>query len=114
MSFMRARASSSPATAWIPITGPKLSSRISSMRWSTPARTVGSNQEPGPSLRRPPMRTRAPFARASSTWASSTSSCAGRVTGPMKVASSVGSPTTKDRTHFTNVSTKASWIRSWT
>ena len=36
------------------------------------------------------------------------------VTGPMKVVSSVGSPTTKARPSSRNASTKASWIRSWT
>ena len=46
------------------------------------AQTVGSNQLPGPGPRRPPQRKVAPFASASATWASRTSSCGARVIAP--------------------------------
>ena len=66
-----------------PITGPKLSSRITAIEWFTSTSTVGSNQLPLPLTRLPPASTFAPFFTASFTCASSTFSCGARVSGPM-------------------------------
>ncbi len=63
--------------------GPKLSSRITAIVWSTPVRTVGSNQLPARAIALAAGHELAPLATASPTCASSTSSCGARVSGPM-------------------------------
>ena len=88
--------------------GPKLSSRISSIEWSTWLNTVGSNQWPGAGRRAPPMSSFAPLSFASATCRSSTSSCGARVSGPMYVSSLAGSPSLNPRTSLTKASTNAS------
>ena len=65
------------------ITGPKVSSTMMSIEWSTSTSTVGSNHSPGSSLRRPPVSTLAPLPTASAMWRSTMSSCAGNVIDPM-------------------------------
>ena len=67
MSFAIRTASSVSLPSSPPITGPKVSSRITFMEWSASAITVGSYQSPGWSFRLPPVRILAPFSRASST-----------------------------------------------
>ena len=63
--------------------GPKLSSRITAIEWSTSTSTVGSNQLPARLDALPPTDEVAPLATASATCASSTASCGARVIGPM-------------------------------
>ena len=82
MSLASSIACSTSRTFITGITGPKVSSRITFIEWSTSAITVGSYQSPGPSLRLPPVRIRAPAARASSTWAETISVWAGEVIAP--------------------------------
>ena len=76
-------ASSTSRTFITGITGPKVSSRITFIEWSTSAMTVGSYQSPAPSLRLPPVSTRAPAARASSTCSETMSTWAGEVIAPI-------------------------------
>ena len=63
--------------------GPKLSSRISAIEWSTFANTVGANQLPLPLTGAPPSSSVAPLRFASATCVFSTSSCGLRVMAPM-------------------------------
>ena len=92
MSFAIRTASSASLTFITGITGPKVSSRITFIEWSASAITVGSYQSPGPSLRRPPVRIRAPLPRASSTWSETISIWLRRGHGAdlRRVGSSVG------------------------
>jgi hypothetical protein len=81
-SFASRTASSASETFMIGSVGPNVSSRMIVMSWLTSARTVGSNHCPAPPPRAPPTSTRAPFARASSTWRSTMSTCGACVIAP--------------------------------
>ncbi len=61
------------------------------IEWSTSASTVGSKKSPARALaRRPPVTTLAPLATASSTWASISSICGGKMIAP--TSTEPGSP----------------------
>src|SRR5205807_9139480 len=89
VSLATATASSTPSTSIIATTGPNDSSAYSRMSGVTPASTVGGKQGPEGS---PPLSTRAPAARASSTRLVTRSTAARLIIGPIAVAGSRGSP----------------------
>ena len=63
--------------------GPKVSSVMQAIEWSTSTSTVGSKKRPrAPVFACPPVSTVAPASRASSTWRSTMSSCGGNVIAP--------------------------------
>src|SRR5690606_39694412 len=63
-------------------TGPKVSSRMIRIEWSTSVKTVGSKWSPSEPVLRPPHRIFAPFSFASARCASTMSSCRGKVIDP--------------------------------
>ena len=82
MSLARRTASSVSRTFITPTTGPKLSSTITFIEWSTSVITVGGYQSPSRSRASPPVRIVAPLWRASATWSLTTSVCGGKVIAP--------------------------------
>ena len=82
MSFDSRTPSSASATFMIGSVGPKVSSRMHAIEWSTSTSTVGSKKWPSASCRPPPATTRAPLSTASLTCASTMSACGGLMTAP--------------------------------
>ena len=82
-SLARRTASSASSTTMTGSTGPKVSSVMMSIVWSTSTSTVGSNHRPSRSTRRPPTTTLAPLATASARWRSTSSTWGANVIEPM-------------------------------
>ena len=89
--------------------GPKVSSVMIFIEWSTSTRTVGSQKRPWPSRRLPPVSTFAPLSTASLTWSSMISAWFSNVTAPMSTTpASPGSPWRSARVFSTTLPTNSS------
>src|SRR4051794_29445801 len=111
LSFTRAKASSSESTTSTTATGPNTSSQDTRASAGTPVSTVGAYVAPS---RVPPLRTRAPADRASSTQDSTRRAADSSISGPTSVAGSVGSPVASRSTASTSRSTSPSATDRWT